>query len=86
MVTSGASGAIALAGGACVAGTDPEVMQAIPDLSSVARREFIVDGNLPTGYDPAARCVCQALSHSLSLSLSLSSSQKRILSPSQHAS
>jgi hypothetical protein len=27
MVTSGASGAIALAGGACVAGTDPELMQ-----------------------------------------------------------
>lgn len=55
MVTSGASGAIALAGGACVAGTDPELMQAIPDLSAAARNEFIVDANLPTGYDPAAR-------------------------------
>ena len=30
MVTSGASGAIALAGGACVAGTDPELMQVPP--------------------------------------------------------
>ena len=55
MVTSGASGAIALAGGACVAGTDPELMQAIPDLSAAPRDEFIVDANLPTGYDPAAR-------------------------------
>ena len=55
MVTSGASGAIALAGGACVAGTDPELMQAIPDLSAAPRDEFIVDTNLPTGYDPAAR-------------------------------
>ena len=41
MVTSGASGAIALAGGACVAGTDPELMQAIPDLSAAPRDEFI---------------------------------------------
>ena len=53
MVTSGASGAIALAGGACVAGTDPELMQAIPDLSDAPRDQFIVDSNLPTGSAPA---------------------------------
>ena len=47
-------------GGACVAGTDPELMQAIPDLSAAPRDEFIVDANLPTGYDPAAR-LCGAV-------------------------
>lgn len=35
-------------------------MQAIPDLSAAPRDEFIVDVNLPTGYDPAAR-LCGAV-------------------------
>jgi hypothetical protein len=36
------------------------VLQAIPDLSAAPRDEFIVDVNLPTGYDPAAR-LCGAV-------------------------
>ena len=55
MVTSGASGAIALASAACCVGTDPELMQAIPDLSGCHRNQFLVDSNLPTGYDQAGR-------------------------------
>ncbi len=56
MVSSGAAGALAHAAAACVAGTDPERMQQLPDLSGL-RDEAIMPKSSRNAYDHAVRMV-----------------------------
>lgn len=55
MVTSGAASALALAAMACVAGTDPEKMQRLPDTAGFEHNECIVPTSSRTHYDHAVR-------------------------------
>jgi len=55
MVTSGAAAALALAAMACVAGTDPEKMQSLPDTAGFERNECVVPASSRTHYDQAVR-------------------------------
>jgi hypothetical protein len=55
MVTAGAAAALALGAMACVAGTDPERMQLLPDTAAFARNECVVPAGSRTHYDHAVR-------------------------------
>ena len=56
MVSSGAAGALTHAAAACVAGTDPERMQQLPDLSGL-KDEVIIPKSSRNAYDHAVRMV-----------------------------
>ncbi len=56
MVSSGAAGALAHAAAACVAGTDPERMQQLPDLAGL-KDEVIIPKSSRNAYDHAVRMV-----------------------------
>ena len=56
MVSSGAAGALAHAAAACVAGTDPERMQQLPDLTGM-KDEVIIPKSSRNAYDHAVRMV-----------------------------
>ena len=56
MVSSGAAGALSHAAAACVAGTDPERMQQLPDLSGL-KDEVIIPKSSRNAYDHAVRMV-----------------------------
>lgn len=54
-VSSGAAGGILLTVAACLAGTDPERMAVLPDVSTLPRNEVIIQRAQRNGYDFAAR-------------------------------
>ncbi len=54
-VSSGAAGGILLTVAACLAGTDPDRMAVLPDVSSLPRNEVIIQRAQRNGYDFAAR-------------------------------
>ena len=56
LVSSGAAGALAHASAACVAGTDPERMQQLPDLTGL-KNEAIMPASSRNAYDHAVRMV-----------------------------
>ena len=56
MVSSGAAGALAHAAAACVAGTDPERMQQLPDLAGL-KDQVIIPKSSRNAYDHAVRMV-----------------------------
>ncbi len=56
VVSSGAAGALTHAAAACVAGTDPERMQQLPDLSGL-KDEVIIPKSSRNAYDHAVRMV-----------------------------
>ncbi len=56
MVSSGAAGALTHASAACVAGTDPERMQQLPDLSGL-KNEVIMPATSRNAYDHSVRMV-----------------------------
>jgi L-seryl-tRNA(Ser) seleniumtransferase len=56
MVSSGAAAALAHAAAACVAGTDPERIQQLPDLTGL-KNEVIIPGSSRNQYDHAVRMV-----------------------------
>ncbi len=56
MVSSGAAGALAHAAAACVAGTDPERMQQLPDLTGL-KDEVIMPKSSRNAYDHSVRMV-----------------------------
>jgi L-seryl-tRNA(Ser) seleniumtransferase len=54
-VSSGAAAGIMLSVSACIAGTDPERLNAFPYLDGVTKREVIIHRSQRNGYDYAAR-------------------------------
>lgn len=54
-VSSGAAAGIMLTVSACIAGTDPELVDAFPYLDGIRKREVIVHRSQRNGYDYAAR-------------------------------
>jgi L-seryl-tRNA(Ser) seleniumtransferase len=55
IVTCGAAAALALAGAACLAGNDPDIMDRLPDVKDLARNEIIYPSPWAFGYDHAVR-------------------------------
>lgn len=55
IVTAGAGAALTLAAAACLAGNDPDIMDRLPDTSSVRRTEIIYPTPGPFDYDHAIR-------------------------------
>jgi D-glucosaminate-6-phosphate ammonia-lyase len=58
IVTSGCAAAMAHATAACVAGSDPEKMQRLPDVRGL-RDQIIIPKPSPNQYDHAFRAACQ---------------------------
>ena len=56
MISSGAAGALAHAAAACVAGTDPERMQQLPNLDGL-KNEVIIPASSRNAYDHSVRMV-----------------------------
>jgi uncharacterized pyridoxal phosphate-dependent enzyme len=54
-VSSGAAAGITLAVAACIAGNDPELVDAFPYLEGIERREVVIHRSQRNGYDYAAR-------------------------------
>lgn len=54
-VSSGAAAGITLTVAACIAGTDPALIEAFPALEGVDRREVVIHRSQRNGYDYAAR-------------------------------
>ncbi len=55
LATCGASAALTLAAAACLAGSDPELMDLLPDVSTFTRSEIIYPHPGPYDYDHAVR-------------------------------
>jgi L-seryl-tRNA(Ser) seleniumtransferase len=55
IITCGAAGGLTLAAAACMAGSDPDIMDRLPDVSGCARNEIIYPLPGPFDYDHAIR-------------------------------